>query len=322
MQIYSKSQFRSIEPLSPIKIQDFIVITGINGSGKSHLLEGISKKQIQLNENKKDLTSIKYVNTFALSPNKSNKVTIQDFKISPEQIKRLYTEYLQLEKSNQLLIQGPSTDNSQSISLIRQVAEKAKKSILELEENDFYIHTPGNAIADQTDIFGHNLSEIFKHYQVTKDENNFNKYHSEKTGEKISYQSDDEFAKKYGEEPPWDLVNRILDEANLDYKVNSPAGHHRDAPFKLMLINNLNNVEIDFNELSSGEKVIMSLAIALYNSKLEREFPEVLLMDEPDASLHPSMTKQFLDVIQTVFVHEKKMKVLMTTHSLYCSYCS
>jgi hypothetical protein len=38
-------------------------------------------------------------------------------------------------------------------------------------------------------------------------------------------------------------------------------------------------------------------------------------MDEPDASLHPSMSKQFLNVIQKVFVEEKGVKVIITTHS-------
>ena len=38
-------------------------------------------------------------------------------------------------------------------------------------------------------------------------------------------------------------------------------------------------------------------------------------MDEPDASLHPSMSKQFLDVIERVFVKDKGVKVIVTTHS-------
>ena len=90
---------------------------------------------------------------------------------------------------------------------------------------------------------------------------------------------------------------------------------HRDAPFELKLINNFNQAKVKFSELSSGEKVLISLVFALYNTKFDVEFPKVLLMDEPDASLHPSMTKQFLDVIQKVFVQDKGVKVILTTHS-------
>jgi ABC-type glutathione transport system ATPase component len=58
----------------------------------------------------------------------------------------------------------------------------------------------------------------------------------------------------------------------------------------------------------------MSLAFALYNTKFDMEFPKLLLKDEPDASLHPSMSKQFLDVIQKVFVQDKGVGVIITTH--------
>lgn len=106
-----------------------------------------------------------------------------------------------------------------------------------------------------------------------------------------------------------------MKEANLDYFINSPVGLDRDAPFELKLVNNFTKFEVKFSDLSSGEKVLMSLALALYNSKFASEFPKLLLMDEPDASLHPSMSKQFLDVIQNVFVRDKGVKVIITTHS-------
>src|SRR5207247_9494265 len=59
----------------------------------------------------------------------------------------------------------------------------------------------------------------------------------------------------------------------------------------------------------------MSLALSLYNSNFDIEFPKIRLMNEPDAHLHHSMTRKFLDVIQNVFVNEKGVKVIMTTHS-------
>ena len=54
----------------------------------------------------------------------------------------------------------------------------------------------------------------------------------------------------------------------------------------------------------------MSLALALYNSNFDIQFPKVLLMDEPDALLHPSMSKKFLDVIKEIFVIQKGVKVI------------
>ena len=61
---------------------------------------------------------------------------------------------------------------------------------------------------------------------------------------------------------------------------------------------------------------MMALVTAMYKSSFESsKFPEILLLDEVDAVLHPSMIQQMLNVIQNYFVGEQKMKVLMATHS-------
>jgi energy-coupling factor transporter ATP-binding protein EcfA2 len=41
----------------------------------------------------------------------------------------------------------------------------------------------------------------------------------------------------------------------------------------------------------------------------------MILLDEVDSSLHPYMIAQFLHVIDKIFVGEKKLKVIMVTHS-------
>jgi len=126
--------------------------------------------------------------------------------------------------------------------------------------------------------------------------------------------TDDEFLALNGV-PPWQLVNEIFHEAHMDYEVTTPEGQRPEVTFNLKLVNKANGVKINFGDLSSGEKVITSLALSLYNSKLDIEFPKVLLMDEPDAHLHPALTKQFFDVILNVFIAEKGIKILMSTHS-------
>ena len=77
----------------------------------------------------------------------------------------------------------------------------------------------------------------------------------------------------------------------------------------------MNGNVIKFDDLSSGEKILMSLALAVYNSSSGGRFPKALLLDEPDAFLHPSLIKSFLDVIENVFIKEKNIKIIITTHS-------
>ena len=116
-------------------------------------------------------------------------------------------------------------------------------------------------------------------------------------------------------ETPWEVFNTILEEAEFKYRLNPPNLLEENSNISAKLIDTENGNIIDINELSSGEKTIMSLILALYNSNNDTEFPQVILFDEPDSSLHPSMTKQMLDVLQNVFIKEKNVKVILTTHS-------
>ena len=48
MLVQFESEFASIVQFAPTEIADFTVLTGVNGSGKSHLLEAISNRQVKI----------------------------------------------------------------------------------------------------------------------------------------------------------------------------------------------------------------------------------------------------------------------------------
>ena len=59
----------------------------------------------------------------------------------------------------------------------------------------------------------------------------------------------------------------------------------------------------------------MSLALAIYNTS-ENEFrPDVLLLDEPDAPLHPEYSKVLVEAVKKSIVEKACVKVIMTTHN-------
>jgi len=70
----------------------------------------------------------------------------------------------------------------------------------------------------------------------------------------------------------------------------------------------------DFGHLSSGENILLALAVSIYEANDYFSFPKVLLLDEVDATLHPSMIKSLLDTLQNVFV-ENGTRVVLATHS-------
>ena len=101
----------------------------------------------------------------------------------------------------------------------------------------------------------------------------------------------------------------------MPFEINDPSENGIRDGFQLKLTHQILNEEISFNDLSSGEKVLISLVFYLYNSQEKKIFPKLLLLDEPDAHLHPSMSQQFLNVIKNVLVDKFGVQVIMTTHS-------
>ena len=106
----------------------------------------------------------------------------------------------------------------------------------------------------------------YRAFSTAINDNEYRQYRNQTKGHtEIRFLLKEEFVNTFGE-APWEFVNKIIKEASLDYHINSPANSHRDAPFELKLVNNFNNTEIQFGDLSSGEKVLMPLALALYYS--------------------------------------------------------
>lgn len=317
MKLTLSQKYKSLEPFS-IDLPDFVVLTGINGAGKTQLLTAIMENQIIVTDiNDIELNPKKYVTSQTLSPNESAIVTREQLN---GEIKNLWDQFNKtpqnrLNKPISFLGGSPFALNTPQTKVIDKIAKSAEKTIEDLTLDDFFYHYPIEDGLTQSEVFYQNFSSLFKRYQDKLEENEYRQFRNQTIGNtEMPFLTKVEFINKFGE-APWEFVNKIIKEASLDYHINSPANSPRDAPFELKLVNNFNNTEIQFGDLSSGEKVLMSLALALYNSKFDIEFPKVLLMDEPDASLHPSMSKQFLNVIQKVFVEEKGVKVIITTHS-------
>ena len=312
-----QENFKSLQPFQ-IDLPDFVILTGLNGAGKTQILQAIQNGlMILTDETGNNVEPKKYVTSSTLSPNNSTVITRDQLLQVPKQLwEQFNSKYLiQRQRNPSIRFDNQFPPRSQQYYTITKISEYADKEIEDLTAEDFFHFYPIDEGFQNTDVFKQNFSSLFKRYQDKFEENEYRRYKNKIRGkQKVSFLTDEEFIDTYGK-APWEFVNDIIKEADLDYHIHVPEDYSRDAPFELKLINSINHAEINFNELSSGEKVLMSLALALYNSNFDIQFPKVLLMDEPDASLHPSMSKKFLDVIQEVFVKEKGVKVIVTTHS-------
>ena len=167
------------------------------------------------------------------------------------------------------------------------------------------------------------ISEVFAAYKVDQ----FIWAHRRIETESVSYaELVTEYRTKYS--PPWDTLRKILsamrdaagDDGLFDFEFSDPDGYelnmgnYEKFSFKAEMTNRTTGTQYELDSLSSGEKILMGLCLSSFNQDLGRRRPKLLLLDELDAVLHPSMVTALVTTLKSLFV-QQGTKVLMTSHS-------
>lgn len=300
MNISFFGKYKSITSFNWINIPNFAIITGPNGSGKSQLLQLI-------------------YNTIINKDGTTERVVI-DERINPDEITFLKGEW-QLQNTgfvdlstiqqslNQKFTQFKDSKSERrnehelkkyyAFQRIFERSGKENKSLITKEE---FVELFPELYIEQDSQLSQKIGEIFYNYRLSE---------IERQAKRLS---EEDIVKEIGEKP-WVVLREIIMESKLPFSFNDPSNNGIRDSFQLKLTNTILNEEVDFQDLSSGEKVLISLMFYLYNSQEKRMFPKMLLLDEPDAHLHPSMSQQFLNVVKNVLVDKYGVKVIMTTHS-------
>lgn len=304
----TSGNYKSLRPFQWGEIPRFVVITGKNGSGKTQLLEllnyhfginNLAKEQQRSQPSNQfygvitnsDLKGINYKEVVYIPSiwNLGNisASSIQNFNQSIERIK------------NFILHSRGDEQYKEIAEIVEQKIGKPKNQITssDIQKNlpiDFFDYIHRIKIHE-------GLSDAFKTYQA--------KYAELRDEDK----SDFDIRSEIGI-PPWEFINDLLETAGFPYFIEKPTSYLGDYHFQL--ISNIDHdLKINFEDLSSGEKVLISLSIWMFNSNREKRLPKILLLDEPDAHLHPSAIKQFLEVVEKRLVNEYQVQVFITTHS-------
>jgi predicted ATPase len=72
--------------------------------------------------------------------------------------------------------------------------------------------------------------------------------------------------------------------------------------------------EVDYGNLSSGERLVLLVLLWQFEQRNNSK-RGIILLDEPDAHLNPSLVKEIIDMIKTKLVKELGLQVIMTTHN-------
>ena len=173
-------------------------------------------------------------------------------------------------------------------------------------------------------IIQNELSEAFTRYKVEQ----YSWAHNE--GEK-GHDSVQNLMSRYRIQntPPWVVLRENLapmqeaagDPGLFNFDFSDPEedsinfASHSQYAFETKLTNRATGDIYSVTNLSSGEKILMTLFLATFNQSIGRRLPKLVLLDEIDVVLHPSMISALIVGLKNQFV-ANGTQVIMATHSL------
>jgi len=122
-----------------------------------------------------------------------------------------------------------------------------------------------------------------------------------------------DFVSDYGR-LPWEVVNEVLAEADIPYTINHP-GSNSSQNFQAVLTHKVTGAPVGLDSLSSGERAVLFLLPKFWivDNKLVG-LPKLILFDEVDATLHPSLTRLLTGTLRKL-AKNKNSHVVLVTHS-------
>ncbi|MGZ5500565.1 MAG: AAA family ATPase, partial [Nitrososphaeraceae archaeon] len=200
----------------------------------------------------------------------------------------------------------------------KHIASHHKKSIVDLYDNDFLTSDLPDKYLEKNHLIDSKIEDIFYNYLRKRHNNDLNFLRKSQYKVDNSSISVEEFDRLY--KNPIIQINEILASLNMEYYFReiSSSEFLPDSTVRFDFLKKSSQVKVQFNDLSSGEKIILGVIIRLFTSvfyNADLKFPELIILDEPDAHLHPEMCTTLIKVLNDQFSKKLGIKVILTTHS-------
>ena len=255
------------------KIIDTIVVAGSNGSGKTTFLESIWNYFLEISEYRRDILE---------------KVDIT-FNDDFEKLKELdiirHLKYANYDEKNDIKTYKETVSLFKVLPKLIYIPTEINFSEVKTETTNFYKEYSFFNIVDFNmikDIPSYIVSRIM--YILGQNEN-------------LTML---EARKKRTEE-----INGIFNILELDVKLKRISKDGKNMP----IFENSQGEEFNINKLSSGEKQLFLRTLSI--KMLEPE-DSIILIDEPELSLHPKWQQQIIKVYQSI---GKNNQIIVATHS-------
>ncbi|WP_254526791.1 MULTISPECIES: AAA family ATPase [unclassified Sphingobacterium] len=166
----------------------------------------------------------------------------------------------------------------------------------------------------------HDIAQEEKSFQLIIKQNDINKF-LKSEGQYVHTFTNEELKDNFGESPI-KILNDILNEYDVNgYEFRNSELHldiHNgmlNQNIHVYLFNKTENFQTHLDALSSGEKTLLALAFSVYKLTKKKVIAKVLLLDELDSALHPSMSKRLINVLHNYFHKVLGIKIIISSHS-------
>ena len=277
-------------------VLDLVVLAGVNGSGKTRVLESIYYYFEMLRSKVVSLELFYEKNENEVLDNLMSTEGLTE--IEKEMQKDI--EYVDCLRNIKYYNQDYKEGGNQNINskIISRSFEKLKifpKIIYVPTEINFQKMNAASTTLIQEykfiNIVDTNLIKDIPSYIATKIISEMLKNKNEKVGD---------IQKKV-----FDEINEIFETLGIEVKIEDISQDGRNIP----IFTNSSGDKFDINELSSGEKQLFlrTLAIKMLNPE-----NSIILIDEPELSLHPKWQQKIVDVYRKI---GKNNQIIIATHS-------
>ncbi len=293
MEISITGKYRSLEPMTWDNIPELAIICGVNGAGKSHLLEEIAHSFLTRKNRPKSGASV-------------------------NQFTALASEVVYLKSDWDLDTSGPKEVDwlsRQRERLISNYNNRRNGSLT--RDDDLYSRLEARTGVERGQLSDSQISSRVKDEELISAAPGT----LELVGQLFAKAKSDFIQDKLQdrtpnlENAPWKTLNGLLEAAGLPYRCNIPDLTSLASPFVLEFAHEKNGSVVQPADMSSGERVILKLFLLLFARNFSTQLPRLLILDEPDAHLHPAMVQRFVSTLSNVLVKQHGTRVIMTTHS-------
>lgn len=112
---------------------------------------------------------------------------------------------------------------------------------------------------------------------------------------------------------PEKLLKDILKEIGITGKITTK--HLEDTVSVVYIEKNGRNINLA--DFGFGYSQLVPIILKIYNLTCQNEFNSILIIEEPEANLHPNLQAKLADIFALVIKHNQNWRIIVETHSEY-----